>query len=68
MPLKDYQTRAIKKYHEANYDFIKVRLLKGEKEKLKAEAEKEGKSLNQYIRDRIITFEEDADWKKKRFY
>lgn len=54
MPIKDYQKRAIKKYQDANYEFIKVRLNKGEKEVLKAKADAEGKSLNQYIRDRIL--------------
>lgn len=54
MALKDYQKRAIKKYQDANYEFIKVRLNKGEKEQIKAKAEAEGKSVNQYIRDRIL--------------
>lgn len=54
MPIKDYQKRAIKKYQDANYEFIKVRLNKGDKEKIKAKAELEEKSINQYILDRIL--------------
>lgn len=54
MPIKDYQARAIKKYQDANYEFIKVRLLKGEKDQIKAKADAEGKSINQYIRDSIL--------------
>lgn len=52
--MKDYQKRATKKYQDANYEFIKVRLKKGEKELIKAKADAEGKSINQYIRDRIL--------------
>lgn len=54
MPLKDYQKRAIKKYKDANYEYIKLRLLKGEREIIRIKAEAEGKSVNQYIRDRIL--------------
>lgn len=52
--MKDYQLRAVKKYQDANYEFIKVRLNKGEKEIIKSKAEAEQKSVNQYIRDRIL--------------
>lgn len=52
--MKDYQMRAIKKYQDAHYEFIKVRLNKGEKDVLKERAAKEGKSLNEYIRERIL--------------
>lgn len=52
--MKDYQMRAIKKYQDAHYEFIKVRLNKGEKDVLKERATKEGKSLNEYIRERIL--------------
>lgn len=54
MAIKDYQKRAVKKYQDANYEFIKVRLLKGEKDQIKAKAEEQGKSINQYIRDCIL--------------
>ena len=52
--MKDYQKRAIKKYQNAHYEFIKVRLNKGDKEIVKAKAEAEGKSINAYILDRIL--------------
>jgi predicted HicB family RNase H-like nuclease len=48
------QKKANKKYQDANYEFIKVRLNKGDKEKLKAKVEKEGKSINSYILKRIL--------------
>lgn len=54
MAMKDYQLRATKKYQAANYEFIKVRLLKGEKEQIKEKADAAGKSVNQYIRDLIL--------------
>lgn len=54
MAIKDYQMRAVKKYQAQNYEFIKVRLNKGERDVIKAKAEAEGKSVNQYIRDRIL--------------
>lgn len=54
MAIKDYQKRAVKKYQDANYEFIKVRLNKGEKDQIKAKAEEQGKSINQYIRDCIL--------------
>jgi predicted HicB family RNase H-like nuclease len=52
--VSEAQKKAIKRYQDANYEFIKVRLNKGDKEKLKAKAEKEGKSINSYILDRIL--------------
>lgn len=52
--VKDYQKRAIKKYQDTHYEFIKVRLNKGDKEIVKAKAEAEGKSINAYILDRIL--------------
>jgi len=59
--MKDYQLRAIKKYQEAHYEFIKVRLTKGQNDQLKALAEAEGKSRNQYILDRILPNTKDTD-------
>ena len=52
--MKEYQMRAVKKYQDANYEFFKLRLNKGEKDIIKAKAEAEGKSINQYIRDKIL--------------
>lgn len=38
--------KAVQKYCKANYDDIKVRVAKGSREKYKAFAESQGKSLN----------------------
>lgn len=54
MAINEAQKRAVKKYQNANYEFIKVRLNKGEKEIIKAKADAKGKSINQYIRDSIL--------------
>lgn len=48
------QKRAHKKYYAEHFEFFKLRLNKGDKERLKALAENEGKSVNQYILDRIF--------------
>lgn len=54
MAVSEAQKRASKKYIAANYDFIKLRLNKGEKEEIKQMAEKEGKSLTEFIRNKIF--------------
>jgi len=54
MAVSNAQKRAVQKYQDANYEFIKVRLNKGEKDIIKEKADAEGKSINQYIRDRIL--------------
>lgn len=43
------QNKATQKYILNNYDEIKVRIPKGEKEKYKAIAAANGKSLNQFV-------------------
>lgn len=48
------QKRAIKKYHDENYEYFKLRLNKGDKERIKNIADAEGKSMNQLILDRIF--------------
>ena len=48
------QKRAHKKYYAEHFEFFKLRLNKGDKDRLKALAENEGKSVNQYILDRIF--------------
>jgi len=48
------QRRATDKWQKENYEFIKIRLNKGDKDKVKANAEAEGKSINQYILDKIL--------------
>ena len=54
MGISEAQKRAIDKYKKANYDFIKVRLNKGEKEILQEKAKAEGLSVNEYIRSKIL--------------
>lgn len=54
MAKTEAQKRADKKYKESNYEFFNLRLIKGEKEKLKTAADAENKSINQYIRDIIF--------------
>lgn len=48
------QRKATDKWQKENYEFIKVRLNKGDKDTVKAKAEAEGKSINQYILDKIL--------------
>lgn len=52
--MKDYQKRAVKKYQDEHYEFIKVRLNKGDRDKVKAKAQEAGMSVNAYILDRIL--------------
>lgn len=46
-------TTAKNKYNNANYDRVSLVVAKGKKEEYKKIAEKEGKSLNQFIVDCI---------------
>lgn len=52
-PYSQAQNKATQKYVKNNYDEIKVRVPKGKREEYKAMADAEGKSLNQYIVERI---------------
>lgn len=52
--ISEAQKKAIKRYQDANYEFIKIRLNKGDKDRIKAKAEKEGKSINAYIVSKIM--------------
>lgn len=54
MAITEAQKRATEKWQKENYEFIKVRLNKGQKEIIKHKAEAEGKSINQYIMDKIL--------------
>lgn len=53
MPISDARKRANKKWNDMHlkerYDEIKVRVSKGKKEIIQAEASKHGESLNAYI-------------------
>lgn len=46
--------KATDKWQKENYEFIKVRFAKGEKERVRELAESAGKSVNQYIRDSVL--------------
>lgn len=52
--MKDYQKRAIKKYQEAHYEFIKVRFKKGEADKIREAAKAAGKSINEYCLEKLM--------------
>ena len=49
MPASKAQQRAVSKYMKENYDEIKVRVDKGQKEIIKAHAEARGESVNAFI-------------------
>ena len=60
MPVSKAQQRATAKYMKETLDDIKVRVKKGERDKIKAFAESRGKSLNSYIIDLIHQDMENA--------
>jgi len=49
------QNKATQRYIKSNYDDIKVRVPKGARERYKAHAEAQGKSLNQLIIELLET-------------
>ena len=49
MPVSKAQQKAVSKYMKENYDELKVRIPKGQKETIKAHAEAQGESLNAFI-------------------
>lgn len=49
MPASKAQQRAVSKYMKENYDEIKVRVEKGQKEFIRAHAEARGESVNGFI-------------------
>ena len=49
MPASKAQQRAVSKYMKENYDEIKVRVEKGQKEAIKAHAEVRGESVNAFV-------------------
>ncbi len=67
MPASKAQQKAVAKYMKNNYDEIKIRIKKGDKERFKAYAESQGKSLNSYIADlmyadmQLSAVEEETD-------
>ena len=54
MPVSKAQQKAVSKYMTENYDELKVRLPKGQKNTIKAHAQAQGESLNAFI-NRAIT-------------
>lgn len=53
MPASKAQQRAVKKYMQANYDEIKVRVPKGKRDVIQAHAQQQGQSTNAYIAQAI---------------
>lgn len=51
MPASKAQQKAVAKYMAANYDDLKIRLPKGERDRVRAYAESQGQSVNALIRD-----------------
>ena len=49
MPASKAQQKAVSKYMKANYDELKVRIGKGQKDIIKAHAEAQGESVNGFI-------------------
>lgn len=54
MPVSKAQQKAVSKYMKENYDELKVRIPKGQKETIKAHAEAQGESLNAFTYRAII--------------
>lgn len=53
MPTTKAQQRAVNKYMKDNYDEIKIRTPKGQKEIIKAHADERGESVNGFIKRAI---------------
>lgn len=53
MPTTKAQQRAVTKYIKNNYDRIEVKTEKGQKDIIKAHAEKQGESVNGFIKRAI---------------
>lgn len=49
MPVSKAQQKAVAKYMKENYDEIKIRFPKGEKDNIKAFAASRGESMNAFI-------------------
>ena len=54
MAVSKAQQKAVSKYMKANYDKIKIRVPKGQKEIIQAAATKQGESVNGFI-SRLIS-------------
>lgn len=49
MPASKAQQKAVNKYMSANYDRVNLTMPKGQKDIIKAHAEKKGESVNSFI-------------------
>jgi len=58
MPQSKAHIKAANKYNHSNYDRININVPKGERDRLKAVAAAQGKSLNQYVTDAIDAAEQ----------
>lgn len=62
MPVSKAQQKAVSKYMKENYDEIKVRISKGQKDTIKAHADEHGESVNGFINRAITeTMERDKE-------
>ena len=53
MPYSQAQNRATQKYVKDNYERLYITVKKGQKDTIKTIAEKQGESMNQYIKTAI---------------
>lgn len=53
MAISKAQQKAVAKYMKNNYDELKIRVPKGEKEQIKAHADTQGESLNGFVKRAI---------------
>ncbi len=53
MPASKAQQKAVAKYMKNNYDELKIRVPKGEKDKIKFHAESKGESVNGFVKRAI---------------
>lgn len=53
MAISESQRKAVAKYNAKSYDEIKIRVYKGEKEKIKSHAESNGESINGFVKRAI---------------
>jgi predicted HicB family RNase H-like nuclease len=60
MPVSKKQQACVARYMKAHYDRLNITVPKGERETIKAHAEKMGESLNEFVKRAIArTMEED---------
>ncbi len=55
MPVQESKKRASKKWRDENLEYISFVVRRGEKERIKAFAESQGKSLSGFIKDEIYS-------------